>query len=144
MPSLQSFHATTNACAHVCAACVSLPSCIHPVSANALGSRRETAVQVIQHQARSPAQAVNVRGEPAAADMVCVQVVGAKHVLEEFRVGVTAVMLAAKQDIQQGNLKHKDLTGQEVSSQVRIVSIRTSLDTHHSAGNETHQTHLGE
>ncbi|KAL3132722.1 hypothetical protein ABBQ32_009228 [Trebouxia sp. C0010 RCD-2024] len=46
-------------------------------------------------------------------------VVGAKHVLEEFRVGVTAVMLAARQDIQQGNLKHKDLTGQEVSSQDR-------------------------
>lgn len=49
---------------------------------------------------------------------VCMQVVGAKHVLEEFRVGVTAVMLAAKQHIEQGNLKHKDLTGQEVSSQV--------------------------
>lgn len=49
---------------------------------------------------------------------VCMQVVGTKHVLEEFRVGVTAVMLAAKQHISQGNLKHKDLTGQEVSSQV--------------------------
>ena len=46
--------------------------------------------------------------------------VGTKHVLEEFRVGVTAVMLAAKQHILQGNLKHKDLTGQEVSSQVCI------------------------
>lgn len=46
------------------------------------------------------------------------QVVGTKHVLEEFRVGVTAVMLAAKQQILQGNLKHKDLTGQEVCSQV--------------------------
>jgi len=48
-------------------------------------------------------------------------VVGTKHVLEEFRVGVTAVMLAAKQHILQGNLKHKDLTGQEVSSQVCIL-----------------------
>lgn len=46
------------------------------------------------------------------------QVVGTKHVLEDFRVGVTAVMLAAQQEIKQGNLKHKDLTGQEVSSQV--------------------------
>lgn len=45
--------------------------------------------------------------------------------LEEFRVGVTAVMLAARQDIQQGNLKHKDLTGQEVSSQVRMIQIYT-------------------
>lgn len=51
----------------------------------------------------------------------CMQVVGSKHVLEEFRVGVTAVMLAAQQDIRQGNLKHKDLTGQEVSSQVCLA-----------------------
>ena len=56
---------------------------------------------------------------------VHLQVVGTKHVLEEFRVGVTAVMLAAKQDIQQGNLKHKDLTGQEVSSQVCMIEIHT-------------------
>lgn len=49
------------------------------------------------------------------------QVVGTKHVLEEFRVGVTAVMLAAKQHISQGNLKHKDLRGEEVSSQVCTI-----------------------
>ena len=59
------------------------------------------------------------------------QVVGTKHVLEEFRVGVTAVMLAAKQHILQGNLKHKDLTGQEVSSQVciswRLGYCKTSI-----------------
>ena len=46
------------------------------------------------------------------------QVVGTKHVLEEFWVRMTAVMLAARQEIKQGNLKHKDLAGQEVSSQV--------------------------
>lgn len=62
---------------------------------------------------------------------MCVQVVGAKHVLEEFRVGVTAVMLAAKQDIQQGNLKHKDLTGQEVSSQVRMTSYTCICTSSH-------------
>jgi len=54
-------------------------------------------------------------------------VVGTKHVLEEFRVGVTAVMLAAKQHILQGNLKHKDLTGQEVSSQVCIPFEKQAL-----------------
>lgn len=52
-----------------------------------------------------------------------VQVVGTKHALEEFRVGVTVVMLAAKQHILQGNLKHKDLTGQEVSSQVCPLNL---------------------
>ncbi|DBA96744.1 TPA: hypothetical protein ACH3X1_015586 [Trebouxia sp. C0004] len=55
-------------------------------------------------------------------------VVGSKHVLEEFRVGVTAVMLAAKQHILQGNLKHKDLTGQEVSSQVPFTQILSDDD----------------
>ncbi|KAA6418674.1 MAG: hypothetical protein FRX49_11327 [Trebouxia sp. A1-2] len=55
-------------------------------------------------------------------------VVGTKHVLEEFRVGVTAVMLAAKQHILQGNLKHKDLTGQEVSSQVPFTQILSDDD----------------
>ena len=64
---------------------------------------------------------------PLLSSACCVrlQVVGSKHVLEEFRVGVTAVMLAAKQDIQQGNLKHKDLTGQEVSSQVCTINRNT-------------------
>lgn len=66
---------------------------------------------------RLPLQPVDQYGLRACA-CVCMQVVGTKHVLEEFRVGVTAVMLAAKQHISQGNLKHKDLTGQEVSSQV--------------------------
>ena len=56
-----------------------------------------------------------------APNLSGMQVVGTKHVLEAFRVGVTAVMLAAKQNVQQGNLKHKDLTGQEVGSQVCIT-----------------------
>ena len=55
------------------------------------------------------------------ATLLVGQVVGGMHVVEEFGVGVTAVMLAAQQDIRQGNLKHKDLTGQEVSSQVCLL-----------------------